>query len=327
MKKLVPIVVVLLGLALVVYFGKIRPSRLVDPAVRGSGSIEATTVVVSSELAARILTLAAAEGDPVTAGQVLATLQCDQPEARHSQAKATLAQAQAGKVQAAAAAEQAEAQRAPLGTQEKLAGGERDRVRALFASAGATQRTLDQAESAYQSVSEQAHAAARAVDVAKSAVKVATAQVEVAEKALALAETVVAECTLTAPIDGVVLERNYEPGELVLPGSSLLKLGRLDEVHTWIYVPNQEIGRVKIGEKVKVAADTYPDVAFDGTVARVNQEAEFTPKSIQTKEDRTRLVFGVKVVIPNPEHKLLPGMPVEAVLVEAPPSQAAARAD
>jgi HlyD family secretion protein len=150
-------------------------------------------------------------------------------------------------------------------------------------------------------------------------VAVAVAQIELAKKTVALAESQVAECTLTAPRSGVVMTRVREPGELALPGSSILKIGRLDEVYTWIYVPNEEVGRVHLGQSVTVVADTYPGRTFTGTVARVNEQAEFTPRSIQTKEDRTRLVYGVKVVVPNPDRALMPGMPVEAALVDPPP--------
>jgi HlyD family secretion protein len=315
MKKVIPILLVVLGLTVYVYFWRIKPAREYDPTVRGSGSIEATTVVVSAKLAARILTLAVAEGDPVKTGQVLATLQCDEPQARLAAAEAALAQAQALTAQARAGEAQARAQGAPLKTQEKLASKERDRALSLYKSAGATQRTVDQAETTVTSLGEQVTAASLGVDVAARNVRVAEAQVTVAEKNLELARTQVVECTLLSPLDGVVLARNHEPGELVLPGSSLLKLGKLDEVYTWIYVPNEEVGRVRLGAKVELKADTYPDRVFAGQVARVNQEAEFTPKSIQTKEDRTRLVFGVKVTIVNGDRALLPGMPVEARLV------------
>ncbi|MBI5507155.1 MAG: efflux RND transporter periplasmic adaptor subunit [Deltaproteobacteria bacterium] len=312
MKKIVPILLVLFAVTAYVYFARIRPSREKDPVVRGSGTIEATTVVVAAKIPARITAIAVAEGDEVKAGQVLATLQCDEPEARLAQAKAAVAQAEAVKAQTQAAEAQARAQSAPFSTQQRLAAKERERAVSLFKSAGATQRTVDQAESALQSVGEQVQAAGMAIDVARRAIAVAAAQVEVAQKNLQLAQTLVVECTLTAPIAGVVLAKNHEVGELVLPGSSLLKLGALDEVYTWIYVPNEEIGRVRLGQTVTLVADTYPDKSFAGHVARISEAAEFTPKSIQTKEDRTRLVFGVKVTIANPGRLLFPGMPVEA---------------
>ncbi len=321
MKKLIPILAVLIGITAYVYFARIRPGRVFDPTVRGSGSIEALTVVVAAKIPARILTLKPAEGDHVKAGDVLATLQCDEPEARLAQAQATLAQAEAGRAQAQVAIEQVRLQGGSLTVQQQHALREYDRAQNLLKSAGATQRTVDQAETAKKTADEQVRAAAMSVDVARRAEKVAEAQVIVAEKNLALSQTQVAECTLVSPMDGVVMARVHEPGELVLPGSTLLKLGRMDELFTWIYVPNEEVGKVALGQPVTLTADTYPNRQFAGTVARINDQAEFTPKSIQTKDDRTRLVFGVKVVIPNTDGALLPGMPVEAELPPLTPTK------
>jgi len=301
MKKLVPLIVIVLSLTLYVYFAKIRPARLYDPTVRGSGTIEATSVVISARISGRILTMIPSEGDKVKAGDIVATLQCDEPEAR-------LLQAEASQVQAMAAEAQARAQTAPVSTQQRLAQKEFDRTLALFKSASATQHTVDEAEAAFTGAGEQVRAASLSVEVARRMVKVAAAQVTVAQ-------TQVKECTLVAPMDGVVLTRDHEPGDLALPGSSLLKIGRLDEVYTWIYVPNAEIGRVKLNEEATLVADTYPGREFAGRVSRVSEEAEFTPKSIQTKEDRTRLVYGVKVIVPNNDRALLPGMPIEAKLL------------
>jgi HlyD family secretion protein len=328
MRKLIPIVVILLGVALYAYFGRIRPALEYDPVVRGSGTIEATEVLVSAKIPARIVELRVAEGDRVSAGELLARLACDEPEARLAQAQAQLEQARAVEAQAQVAERQVRAQVAPVKVQHGHAAKERDRAVSLFKSAGATERTVDQAETAYLSTGEQLRAVELGVDVAHRGIRVAQAQVAVAEKNLALAQTQVDECTLEAPQGGVVLTKHREVGELVLPGAALVKLGNLDEVHTWIYVPNEEVGRVRIGQKVALVADTYPDRVFAGQVSRIKEEAEFTPKSIQTKDDRTRLVFGVKVAVSNPDRALLPGMPIEAEIEgsdttpAAPPSSA-----
>jgi HlyD family secretion protein len=314
MKKIIPILVAVLSLTVYVYFAKIRPARQYDAVVRGSGTVEATTVTISARISGRILTLTPSEGDTLKAGETVATLQCDEPQARLAQAQASLVQARAVRVQAVAGEAQARAQRAPMTTQQRLAQKEFTRAMALFKSESTTQKLVDEAEAAANGTREQVEAAGLAVEVAHNNINVADAQVAVAQKNVDLALTQVNECTLVAPLAGVVLTRNHEPGELVLPGSSLLKVGGLDEVYTWLYIPNQEIGRVKLGEKVLLQADTYPGRNFTGRVARINEEAEFTPKSIQTKEDRTRLVFGVKVSVPNADHALLPGMPVEAQL-------------
>ncbi len=303
MRRVIPLFVLLIGFATYVYFARIRPSREYDPTVRGSGTIEATEVLVAPKVAARIATLTVDEGDKVEAGQVLATLSCDDLQVRKAQADAALAQATA--------------QTSPLAVQRDLAGREYRRNEQLAKDDALPERSMDQSKAALDAADQQLRAAQLAVEVARRGVAVATAPIDLARRNVGLADSQLAECTLAAPMNGVVLSRVREPGELALPGSSILKLGRLDEVYTWIYVPNEEVGRVHLGDKVELVADTYPGRKFVGTVARVNEQAEFTPRSIQTKEDRTRLVYGVKVVVPNPDRALMPGMPVEAAVIGA----------
>jgi HlyD family secretion protein len=320
MKKAIPLVVILLGATIYVYFHYVRPSRAVDPSVRGTGSIEADEARVAPKIAARITKIAADEGDSVRAGDPLVLLDCAELEARVAQGGAQVEQARTVLAQAEATARQARAQLKPVEVQKKSAEREKARAASLKAADGIAGYAVDQAETAVEAASEQMGVAKSGAAVAQRAIAVAAAQVELAQRGAAAIEVQRAECALAAPIDGVVLARNYEVGELALPGATILELGRLDRVHTWIYVANAEIGRVRLGQKVRLAADTYPGRTFVGTVVRVNERAEFTPKSIQTKDDRTRLVFGVKVAIDNPDRALLPGMPVEAVLVEAGPA-------
>lgn len=314
MKKAIPITLILLALSAYVYFARIRPAREVDPTVRGSGSIEVTEVVIAAKVPARIESIEVDEGDAVRKGQVLATLDCGDLEVRKTQAEAQVAQARAAMAQAEAGERQARASLSPLRVKLDFARKERDRARSLFASSVASQRQVDKAQSVVDGVEEQMRAASLGVAVAKSAIAVGASTVNLAEKTVDLAATSLEECTLRAPGDGVVMTRTHEVGELILPGSTLLKLGKLEEVFTWIYVPNEEIGRVRLGQEVELSADTYPDRRFVGTITRINESAEFTPKSIQTKEDRTRLVFGVKVSIDNADGALMPGMPVEAAV-------------
>ncbi|MCU0665085.1 MAG: efflux RND transporter periplasmic adaptor subunit, partial [Myxococcota bacterium] len=153
-------------------------------------------------------------------------------------------------------------------------------------------------------------------DEAGSAAELTKAQLAAAQINVDAVKVQLEECTLKAPKSGVVTRRNYAPGELLLPGAALLTMVDLREVHTVLYVSNAEVGRVRLGQTAEVVADTYPGRTFRGTVIHVNEQAEFTPKSTQTKDDRTRLVFGVKVRLQNDDMALRAGMPVEAVLVE-----------
>lgn len=140
------------------------------------------------------------------------------------------------------------------------------------------------------------------------------AQVDIARSALDVLEVQLDKLSLEAPITGLVLARPVHVGEVALPGAPLMTLADLARVTLTIYVPEDQLGKVWIGQPVSVTVDAYPDRAFDGTVIFVSSEAEFTPKNIQTREERVNMVFAVKVELPNPDLALKPGMPADAVL-------------
>lgn len=145
-------------------------------------------------------------------------------------------------------------------------------------------------------------------------IALAQAQVTQAEAALNALQVQLKKMTLPAPSSGLVVERMVNVGEMAAPGAALTTLADLDEVTLTIYIAEDEIGRVKVGQVVEVSVDSFPGEKFIGKVTYVANQAEFTPKSVQTKKERVNLVFGVKVKIPNPEHKLKPGMPADAVI-------------
>ncbi len=140
------------------------------------------------------------------------------------------------------------------------------------------------------------------------------AQVRQAEAQLESARTVLAKLTLTAPIGGQVVEVVGHAGELAAPGVTLITLADLEQVTLTIYVPENRLGQVQVGQSVEVRVDSFPGRVFIGRVASIATEAEFTPRNIQTADERANMVFAVKVVIPNPDRALKPGMPADAVL-------------
>jgi len=140
------------------------------------------------------------------------------------------------------------------------------------------------------------------------------AQVRQAEAQLESARTVLAKLTLTAPVGGQVVEIVGHAGELAAPGVTLITLADLEEVTLTVYVPENRLGQVQVGQSVEVRVDSFPDRVFIGRVASIATEAEFTPRNIQTADERANMVFAVKVVIPNPDRALKPGMPADAVL-------------
>ena len=168
--------------------------------------------------------------------------------------------------------------------------------------------------------------ACMAVDVAEA--QLALAKAGASKEQLAVAEARVAQAKaayealatqrdkleLRAPITGRVVERTVEEGETVSPGTTLLTLADLSKVTLTLYIAEKDIARVKVGQPVLVTVDSYPGREFRGKVVHIATEAEFTPRNVQTKEERVTMVFAVKVELPNPDGALKPGMPADAVI-------------
>lgn len=121
-----------------------------------------------------------------------------------------------------------------------------------------------------------------------------------------------------SPIDGVVLVKTAELGEVLAPGSSVVTLGDID--HPWLrgYINERDLGRVKLGAKARITTDSFPGKAYWGYVSFISSEAEFTPKQIQTLEERVKLVYRIKIDVANPERELKLNMPVDAEIFTAP---------
>ncbi|WP_129631071.1 efflux RND transporter periplasmic adaptor subunit [Candidatus Oscillochloris fontis] len=147
-------------------------------------------------------------------------------------------------------------------------------------------------------------------------VQAAQAQLSQAQANLRQIEVQLAKATLSAPRAGLVLTRPIHEGEQVLPGSVLMTIGSLETVRLTLYIAEPDIGRVFPGQQVQVTVDSYPDRIFTGVVTFIAQEAEFTPRNVQTQDERATTVFAVRVEIANPDHALKPGMPADGVMVE-----------
>ncbi len=387
--------------------------RNTQPAAsRYSGVIEATEVQVAAETAGRALEVRAAEGDAVTAGQVLVVLDGEELAARRSQAAAAVAtaraelariaappqpahiaraqakvnQAEAALTAARAALTAAQTQRArpqALDAQINAArgqvrsagaavdiaraelkaaqvlqeslpnpGSDEDRTRraiydqnvsaaeALVRAAQAQERgarsalaqllamrdqpaALDAAVHRAEGEVAQAEAALRVAQAALAqaqapaqaeAIALAEARVAQAEAALATLDVLAAKLTLHSPITGTVTMQAIRGGEVVQPGSALFTVTDLRRVTLTIYVPTAEIGRVTPGGTAEVTVDAYPDRVFTGRVVRIADQAEFTPKNVQTQEERAKTVFAVKIELENEAGLLRPGMPADAIL-------------
>lgn len=148
----------------------------------------------------------------------------------------------------------------------------------------------------------------------KETIDQARAKDKQAEAALQLAQTRLSYATLSSPMLGVVLSKNIEPGEYVAPGTPVVTVGDLINVWLRAYIPEGDLGRVKVGQKAKVTTDTFSGKLYEGRVSFIAQEAEFTPKNVQTEKERVKLVYRIKIDITNPVMELKPGMPADAVI-------------
>ena len=178
---------------------------------------------------------------------------------------------------------------------------------------------LHGAEMQYDLAEAQVPAAQAALDELEAGpteeeIAMAEAQVRQAEAAVRLIDAQISKLTLTAPMDGIVTSRGAQTGETAMAGASLLTIANLDQVTLVIYVPENRVGQVQLGQEVEVRVDSFPERAFVGHVANIAGQAEFTPRNVQTQEERVNLVFAVKVRIPNLDYALKPGMPADATI-------------
>ncbi len=182
------------------------------------------------------------------------------------------------------------------------------------------QATLDNARYALLALqtgdqSLQVVAAQKAADAAASAVKQAEAGLEQAKQSQQLAQLQLDCANVTSPVDGVVLTRDIEVGDLAIAGGTVMRVAQLESLDLVVYLPEDQYGLVNIGDTVNITVDTFADVTFEGTVLRISDEAEFTPKNVQTESGRKSTVYAIKIQVLNPDHKLKPGMPADVEFI------------
>lgn len=153
------------------------------------------------------------------------------------------------------------------------------------------------------------------VIAAESGVKQAEAALSQAQAALAILDVQLEKTIVAAPVDGTVLTRNLEVGETLAPTGVVMTIGQLQEVNLTVYIPETEYGKVKLGDQVSITVDSFPGETFRGTVVYISDQAEFTPRNVQTVEGRKTTVYAVKLSVPNTDLKLKPGMPADVVFL------------
>lgn len=296
-----------------------------DGGLAASGTVEATDAQLGFPATGRIELIAVREGDHVTSGAELARLDGKEVVARREEAEARIESARAKLVELQRgfrSEEVAQARAAREAARQKLADSERDleRTRTLAEGGALPHEALEKAELAQelaQSALAQAEEQVALLEAGPrretiAAQRAAVAQAEASVRAI---DAAMANLTVTAPFDGVVTVRHREPGETIPAGSPVLTLMNPDDRWVKIYVREDRIGAVRLGAPAEIRCDTFPDKSYGGEVRFIASEAEFTPKNVQTQEERVRLVYAVEVQITDdPEGDLKPGMPADVRL-------------
>jgi len=185
-----------------------------------------------------------------------------------------------------------------------LAGPRKEQIEAAEAQVERARAALKMAES-------------NALEIKRREQELPLRQAEIARAGanLALIESQISDTTATSPVDGVVLVKAADVGEVLAAGTTVVTIGDID--HPWLraYINETDLGRVKLGTRAKVTTDSYPGKEYEGRVSFIASEAEFTPKQIQTQEERVKLVYRIKIDLNNPNHELKSNMPADAVLI------------
>lgn len=269
------------------------------------GTFEATEVVVSSEATGRILLFDVEEGMPVTAGTTVGTIDSLQ---LHLQRKQLAAQLSA----LVGSRPDIKAQAASLREQIAKQQTERNRVKNMLRDGAATQKQLDDIEAQIRVLESQLTATLSTLGKNTATIDGNAAALEAQIAAL---DDRIAKCRITPPADGTVLVKYAEAGELAAAGKPLMKIADLDNVYLRAYFTSDQLGRIKLGDKVRVVADFGDDERYDyeGRIAWIASESEFTPKTIQTWDSRANLVYAVKIAVKN-DGRLKIGLAGEVVL-------------
>jgi HlyD family secretion protein len=265
--------------------------------ISGSGTIEATEVVVSAAGTGEIIHLATDEGRSVIAGDTLAVID-------HEKILIQLEANASGLRELAISYQMAQKDKEKAQLQFENQEKKYLRMKALLAKESTTQQQYDDSYTAYEITQTQLQASSNQLELihAKRDQLLATNR---------LLQTQVKDAYILAPLTGVILKKYHERGEFIVPGIALFRIADLSKVWLKIYISEVQLGNVKLNQRADILVDSFPDKSFVGRVVWISPKAEFTPKNVQTQEARLNLVYGVKVEVENPEQQLKIGMPAD----------------
>jgi len=339
MKKaaVIALALILVVVAVLVIAGRGKNGQTGD--IVFSGTVEVTDVLLSFKVSGRVTDVLFKEGDSVPAGTVAARLDdADQrlavktAEANVAVSDAALQELLAGSrkqeiMNAQAAVDMANASLLRSENDLDQASADRDRFEYLYKNNGLSKFDFEQYDTRYKKSVNTVKESAASLKSAKErlslalegtrseTIKKAYAALELAKTQLLTAKQNLEYTVLKAPVSGKVLTRSAEPGEFFQAGSPILNVADLND--SWVrgYVGEKDLGKIHLGDIVEIRCDSYPDRVFKGRISFIADEAEFTPKTVQTQEERVNFMYRIKVSLDNREQLLKTGMPVDGTIV------------
>jgi HlyD family secretion protein len=322
MKRTISLLSIVCSIALAEFYGGCGNNH--GGAIEASGTLEAVEVNVSSKVSGQLLRLNIAEGSEVRTGDTLAILEHEMLSLQFQQAVAGVdaAKAQYDLLKNGAREEDLKLAKESVVQAEAsftTASADYQRIKELYAQHSVSQKQYEDAESRYTITQAQLNSAkqnlqklqrfARPEDLnaAKARVEQAQAQVNIIKKQIK-------DSYIIAPVSGTITHKPVEEGELIGAGTVIVKIAQLEKMELRIYVGETELGKVRFGGDADVVIDTYPNKTYKGKVVYISPTAEFTPRNVQTKDERTKLVFQVKLEVENRNGELKSGMPADAYL-------------
>ena len=290
-----------------------------------SGNVEVTEVNAGFKYPGRIAELPVEEGQRVKKGDRLAVLDSAEIEPQVTQSRAFLYEANTKleELRAGARPQEIEQAKANVGYADaEFSKARKDvqRAEALFKEGAISAQNMDAARKSYESAASQHRKAIEELSLIKAGVRkeqiaAAEQRVKQSEAGLLISEERLKDTVLNAPVSGVILKKNVEAGDTIASGVPVCTIGDLENPWVKVYVKEDKLGLVKLGQKAEIRVDSYPGKFYEGLVTYISSEAEFTPKNVQTQEERVKLVFGVKISVKNLKDELKPGMPADVKIM------------
>jgi HlyD family secretion protein len=290
--------------------------------IDATGTIESVNVVLSSKTNGEIKELRKDEGDKVRQGDTIMIIDTEslRLQLKQQESGAEMSRAQLDLLRNGARKEDisvAESSLKQAQVNYDQAKSDLERLRKLYETQTITKKQYDDAVSHFDLMNDQLSSARENYTKMKNYarpedIKQAEAKLNQSLATSDLIKKSINDSYIISPLNGVIVKKYFEVGESVSPMSSLVKISDLTNVELFIYVTEIELGKIKLGQKAEVTVDAFKDKKFEGKVTYISPEAEFTPKNIQTKDERTKLVFAIKIELPNPDFALKSGMPADA---------------